>query len=122
MTRRPFMTAASRLALPAILMAAAAVMLSAPAGAEQETCEESLYVYDPHGLVWDTGVSVDFSTAMDVESLVDDYTSRIDDALDAESEGSEPPDGVSSDELIDEAQWEVEDAVEWGRSIAGCEE
>ena len=65
---------------------------------------------------------VDFGTLLDVESLVDDYTEKIDEALDAEFDDQEPLDGVSSDDLIDEARWEVDDTIDLGRSIAGCED
>jgi hypothetical protein len=43
-------------------------------------------------------------------------------ALDAEFDDLEPPDGVSSDDLIDDARWEIKDALDLGRSIAGCED
>jgi hypothetical protein len=92
------------------------------AGADPEDCDESLILYDPHDLVLDTDVLVDVSTLIDVESLVDDYTEKIDEALDAEFDNLEPPDGVGSDDLIDEARWEIEDALDLGRSIAGCED
>lgn len=98
-------------------------MILPPAiAAASEDCDGTLILYDPHDLVLDTDVLVDLSTLIEVEDLVYGYTQRIDDALDAEFEGVEPPDGVSSDDLIDEGQWEVEDAIDLGRSIAGCED
>jgi hypothetical protein len=73
-------------------------------------------------LVLDTDVLVDLSTLIDVENLVDDYTEKIDETLDAEFDNLVPPDGVSSDDLIDEARSEIQDALDLGRSIAGCED
>lgn len=105
-----------------VLVAATALSLAPSALAEPEDCNETLTLYDPYDLVWDTDVPVDFSTLSEVEGLVDDYTERIDDVVDAESEDIEPPDDVSSDELIDEGRWEIEDAIDLGRSMAGCED
>jgi hypothetical protein len=123
MIRPTSMFAACRSVLAVTAVATvAALALSTPAGADPEECDQTIYVYDPHYLVWDTEVLVDVGTVMDVESLVHDYTERIDVALDAEAEGPEPPDGASSDELIDDARWEIEDAADLGRSTAGCEE
>ena len=95
---------------------------SPPAEADTNECQESLIVYDPYDLVWDEDPLLDFSTLIEVEGLVDDYTDRIDEATDYEIEGLEPPDGISSDDLIDEAQWEISDAIDLGRSIAGCDD
>jgi hypothetical protein len=110
------------LAATAALFTAGGLAFPSSAHAEPEDCVETLSMYDPYDLVTDTDLSVDYDTLVDVESLVDDYTSRIDDAVDAEFEDDEPPDDVSSDELIDEGRWEIDDAVELGRSIAGCED
>ena len=33
--------------------------------------------------MWDTDIPVDFSTLIEVEGLVDEYTQKVDDALDA---------------------------------------
>jgi hypothetical protein len=109
-------------AVAAVVAAATALALPPVTGADPEDCDETLILYDPHDLVLDTDVLVDFSTLIDVESLVDDYTEKIDDALDAEFDDLEPPDGVSSDDLIDDARWEIKDALDLGRSIAGCED
>jgi hypothetical protein len=106
----------------AVVGTAMAIALPAIAGADPEDCDETLVIYDPHDLVWDTDVLLDLGTLIDVESLVDDYTEKIDEALDAEFDNLEPPDGVSSDDLIDEARWEIKDALDLGRSIAGCED
>lgn len=95
---------------------------AAPAGAYPYECYESLEVFDPHGLVWDAGIDVDPSTLFDVEMLVDDYTSQIDDAIAAEIDGLPPTDGISSEDLVDDARWEVAGVVEIGRSFAGCED
>lgn len=105
-------------------LATTVLTLALPPAAEAapEDCQETLIVYDPHDLLRDADVLLDLGTLIDVENLVDDYTERIDEALDAEIEDLEPPDGVSSDELIDEARWEIEDAIDLGRSIAGCED
>jgi hypothetical protein len=107
-----------------VAVGATAMALAFPpvTGADPEDCDETLTVYDPHDLVSDTDVLLDLSTLNDVESLVDEYTEKIDEALDAEFDDLEPPDGVSSDELIDEARWEIEDAIDLGRTIAGCED
>jgi hypothetical protein len=40
--------------------------------------------------VWDTDVLLDLGTVIDVEGLVDDYTEKIDEAVDAEIDGLEP--------------------------------
>lgn len=97
--------------------------LAPTAAAQAEECDETLTsVYDPHDLVSDPDVALDFSTLIEVEGLVDDYTTKIDEALDAEFEDADPPDGVSSDDLIDEGRGEVADATDLGRSIAGCED
>jgi hypothetical protein len=110
-------------ALSATVVGTAMAMALPPvAGGAPEDCDEALILYDPHDLVWDTDVPVDFSTLIEVEGLVDEFTQKIDDALDAEFDGVEPPDGITSDDLIDEGQWEVEDAVDLGRSLAGCED
>jgi hypothetical protein len=118
MSRRRFRLAVA--ATAALVVAGFAFPPSALA--EPEDCVETLSVYDPYDLVTDSDLMVDYDTLADVESLVDDYTTRIDDAVDAEFEGIEPPDDVSSDDLIDEARWELDDTVELGRSIAGCED
>lgn len=101
-----------------------AVLLATPAHAvnDPEDCDETVSVFDPHDLVWDTDIPLDLGTVLDVEGIVDEYTEMIDDALEAEEAGLEPPDGVSSDELIDEGRWEVEDAIDFGRTMADCEE
>ena len=109
-------------ALAAVVATAMALAFPPIAGADPEDCDETLIVYDPHDLVSDTDVLLDLSTLIDVESLVDEYTEKIDEALDAEFDDLEPPDGVSSDDLIDEARWEIEDAIDLGRTIAGCED
>ncbi len=98
------------------------IVIPPPMAAAPEHCDETLILYDPHDLVWDTDVLVDLGTLIEVEDLVDDYTQRIDEALDAEAESIQPPEGISSDDLIDEARWEIDDAIDMGRSIAGCEE
>jgi hypothetical protein len=85
------------------------------ATAASEDCSEELSASDPD-------ILLDLPTLIDVEGLVDDYTYRIDDALDAESDGLEPLEGVSSDDLIDEARSEIVDTIDLGRSIAGCDE
>ena len=85
-------------------------------------CNEELTVYDPYDLVLDTDVLLDLSTLVEVENLVDEYTDKIDEALDAEFDDLEPPNGVSSDDLIDEARWRIEDAIDLVRSLAGCED
>lgn len=102
-------------------MSAGAVAEPPRASADPADCTETIIVYDPHDLVWDTDLPVDLDTLIEVEGLVDDYTDRIDEALDAEDAGLEPPDGESSDDLIDEARWEISDAIDLGRSIAECE-
>jgi hypothetical protein len=109
-------------AVAALAMASAALALAPMAAAQSEDCDETLTVSDTYDLVEDTDVPVDFSTLIDVEGLVDDYTAKIDEALDAEYEDLDPPDGISSDDLIDEGRSEIEDAVDLGRSIAGCED
>jgi hypothetical protein len=106
----------------AVAIAIVSFALPPTAAAQSADCDETLIVYDPHDLVSDTDVAVDFSTLIEVEGLVDDYTGRIDEALDAEFEDTDPPDGVTSDELIDEGRSEVDDAIDLGRSIAGCED
>lgn len=106
----------------ATVATATGLALSPTAQAEPEDCDETLTVSDPYDLVEDTDVPVDFSTLIDVEGLVDDYTAKIDEALDAEYEDLDPPDRVSSDDLVDEGRSEIEDAVDLGRSIAGCED
>jgi hypothetical protein len=106
----------------AAVATATGLALSPTAQAEPEDCDETLTVSDPYDLVEDTDVPVDFSTLIDVEGLVDDYTAKIDEALDAEYEDLDPPDRVSSDDLVDEGRSEIEDAVDLGRSIAGCED
>lgn len=108
--------------LGAVFASVMALALAPTALAQLEECDETLIVYDPHDLVWDTDVPLDLSTLIEVEGLVDDYTERIDEALDAEFEDLDPPDEVSSDDLIDEGRWEIEDAIDLGRSIAGCED
>ena len=110
--------------LSAVAAAAIVTGLALPstAHAELEDCDETLTVSDPHDLIEDTDVPVDLSTLIDVEGLVDDYTEKIDEALDAEYEDLDPPDGVSSDDLADEGRTEIEDAIDLGRSIAGCED
>ena len=108
--------------LAAVGATVAALALPPVAGADPEDCDETLSLYDPHDLVQDTDVPVDLSTLTDVEGLVDEYTERIDEAVDAEFDDLEPPDGYSSDDLIDEARWEIEDAIDLGRSLAGCED
>lgn len=108
--------------LVAVFAAVTALTVAPIALAQPEECDETLIVYDPYDLVWDTDVPVDLSTLIEVEGLVDDYTVRIDEALDAEFEDLDPPDEVSSDDLIDEGRWEIEDAIDLGRSIAGCED
>lgn len=105
-----------------LTLGVAAALPSTATADPSECVEELTYLYDPHDLVWDTDLPVDFSTLLDVESLVDDYTYRIDDALDAESEDLEPPEGIGSDDLIDEGRWEIEDTINSGRSIAGCDD
>ena len=111
------------MAVLAVVGATASALACPPiAGADPEDCDETLIVYDPHDLVSDTDVLLDLSTLNDVESLVDEYTEKIDEALDAEFDDLEPPEGVSSDDLIDEARWEIEDAIDLGRTIAGCED
>lgn len=95
--------------------------LTHQSAAQSEECNETLIVYDPHDLVWDEDIFVDLDTSIEVESLVDEYTYRIDEALEYEGEGLEPPDGETSDDLIDEARWEIEDAIDLGRSIAACD-
>jgi hypothetical protein len=99
-----------------------AMLVPALATAASDDCSEELSAYDPHDLVEDPDILLDLPTLIDVEGLVDDYTYRIDDALDAESDGLEPPEGVSSDDLIDEARSEIVDTIDLGRSIAGCDE
>ena len=102
---------------------AAFVALAPPvASADPEDCNETLTAYDPHDLVLDTDVLLDLSTLVEVENLVDGCTDNIDEALDAEFDDLEPPDGVSSDDLIDEARWKIEDAIDLGCSLAGCED
>lgn len=97
--------------------------IAAPsASAEPADCTETMVLYDPHDLVSDADLPVDLGTLIEVEGLVDDYSARIDDAIDAEDEGEEPPDGEASEDLIDEARWEISDAIDLGRSIAGCDE
>lgn len=91
------------------------------ASAEPADCTEELSAYDPYDLVEDVDLPVDLDTLIEVDGLVDDYTARIDDAVEAEDEGLEPED-ESSDELIDDARWEISDAIDLGRSIAECEE
>jgi hypothetical protein len=110
--------------LSAVAAAAIVTGLALPstAHAEPEDCDETLTASDPHDLIKDTDVPVDLSTLIDVEGLVDDYTEKIDEALDAEYEDIDPPDGVSSDDLVDEGRSEIEDAIDLGRSIAGCED
>ncbi|MUL85213.1 MULTISPECIES: hypothetical protein [unclassified Mycolicibacterium] len=107
----------------AVGCASSLVFLSPPTAlADSEDCQETLIVYDPHDLVWDEETLLDFDTLIEVEGLVDEYTERIDEAVDYESDSLEPPDGVSSDDLITEAQWEISDAIDLGRSIAGCDD
>lgn len=106
----------------AVTGCASCLMFATAPAAVADECEESLIVADPYGLVWDDDVLVDLDTLIEVETLVDEYTERIDEAAEYEDYGLEPPDGVSSDDLIDEAQWEISDAIESGRSIAGCED
>ena len=124
--RRPVeLLARIAVATPAAVIVAVLTALVVPptAGAGPEDCDETLlYLYDPHDLVWDTDLPVDLITLMDVEGLVDDYTARIDETLDAEYEDLEPPEGVSSDNLITDARWEIEDTIALGRSIAGCDD
>lgn len=106
----------------AAVFAVLGTLAGAPvAAAEPADCTEELFVHDPYDLVSDPDVPMDFSTLIEVESLVDDYTSRIDEAIEAEDEGLESPDGEASDDLIDVARWDIEDAIDLGRSIAGCE-
>ncbi|MCW2511563.1 MAG: hypothetical protein JWR11_605 [Mycobacterium sp.] len=109
----------ARSAVAALILVTA---LAPTATATTEECVETVAVYDPYGLVSDSDITVDFSTLIDVEGLVNDYTSKIDDASDAEVEGLDPPDEMSSDDLIDEGRQEVDDAIDLGRSIAGCED
>jgi hypothetical protein len=99
-----------------------ATLVPALATAASDDCSEELSASDPHDLVADPDILLDLPTLIDVEGLVDDYTYRIDDALDAESDGLEPLEGVSSDDLIDEARSEIVDTIDLGRSIAGCDE
>jgi hypothetical protein len=89
--------------------------LSPTAQAQPEDCDETLNVSDPYDLAEETDVSVDSSTLVYVEELVDDDTERIDEALDPESDDQDPPDGINSDDLIDESRSEIEDAVDLGR-------
>src|SRR5262245_262379 len=104
----------------AVIASAGSVAVRPPVAAASDDCTETLNVYDTHDLLADPDILLDFSTLIDVESMVDDYTYRIDEALDAESDGLEPPDGISSDDLIDEGRWEIGDAIDLGRSFAGC--
>lgn len=117
-----FGAAGAATALVSLALTVMALMLPPLARADPEDCDETLTVNDPYALVWDTDVSVDLDTLTDVEGVVDDYTDRIDEALDAEYDDREPPDGLSSGELIGEAQYEIEGIVDDGRWIAGCED
>ena len=80
----------------------AALTVSPVARGAHEDCDETLILYDPHDLVWDTDIPVDFSTLIEVEGLVDEYTQKVDDAP--------------------STRWEIEDAIDLGRSLAGCED
>jgi hypothetical protein len=104
------------------LAVATALFVAPVARANSEECDETLTVYDPYDLVADTDLAVDYDTLTDVEGLVDDYTAKIDETLDAEFEDMDLPEGISSDDLIDEGRSEIEDATDLGRSIAGCED
>jgi hypothetical protein len=75
----------------ATVATATGLALSPTAQAEPEDCDETMTVSDPYDSVEDTEVPVDFSTLIDVEWLVDDYTAKIDEALDAEYEDLDPP-------------------------------
>ena len=113
-----------KLIRPAAAIAVAVLTLgtsvAAPSAAGPAECYEILEAFDPYYLIWDSGLPVDVSTLTEVEILVDDYTSQIDDALAAEIDGLTPPDEIGSDELIDDARWEIQSTVELGRDLAGC--
>jgi hypothetical protein len=87
------------------------------AGAVSDQRDETFNVYDAHESVPNTDVLVDRSVPTKVEILADEYTQNLDGTLDAEF-ACLPR--TSFDGLIDEARRKIEDAIDWGRSLAGC--
>jgi hypothetical protein len=108
------------LAIVALFVAAVAISGARVAAADPGTCTEEQIVFDPYDLVTEPDVLRDPDTRSEVEALVGDYTSRIDDTVAAEGEpviddfgDIETPEGKRPVELI-------EDAVGLGRCLTSA--